>query len=239
MQPEPSITMDEARELVGDKVLWPRVRAFLWDFARLVHPSHLSGVNPVLVARMDSPRVRRHVLGLLGVEPVFHTFPADDNSRLLLLDGATLEAIAKWLGALSAADALRAVTAGPKVRALKAELPGIYPEVFAYAPYFRKFGLSGRLAETAPERIAAEGRATLASLLGGLPAQLLLRLKLMLPADAPTADESADSAPAADESAAPAPAPREGAGSPEALPAAALTLLLKLLFPEAAQLCSL
>ena len=233
MQPEPSITMDEARELVGNTALWPRVRAFLWDFAPLVHPSHLSGVSPAVVERMDSPRVRRHVLGLLGVEPVFHPFPVDDHSRLLLLDGATLESIARWLGALSATDALRAVTGGPQVRALKTALPGVYPEVFAYAPYFRKFGLSDRLAETDPERIAAEGRALLEALLGDLPAQLLLRLKLMLPADAP------------------APAVGSGADSPESgtvdrsadssavVPAAILPLLLKLVFPEAAKLCSL
>ena len=36
-----AITLDKARELVGDAALWPRVRDFLWDFAPSIHVSWL------------------------------------------------------------------------------------------------------------------------------------------------------------------------------------------------------
>ena len=35
------VTVEEARNLVADQALWPRVRDFLWDFAPQVHPSWL------------------------------------------------------------------------------------------------------------------------------------------------------------------------------------------------------
>ena len=144
------ITIEEARELVSDGRLWPLVRDFLWDFAPQVHESWLEDLgretpderreDETTTSRvssfMSSPRVKRYVLDSLGVEPVFHTFPKEDGSRLLLLDGKTLESIVKWLGALSCADALRRVTDGATVRELKAALPGVYPEVFGYTMYF-------------------------------------------------------------------------------------------------------
>ena len=91
--------MDEARALVADQTLWPRVRDFLWDFASQVHASWLEGsVAPNYQTLLASPRLKRHILDSLRVTPCFHTFPKGDWSRLLLLDGATLEEIAKWLG---------------------------------------------------------------------------------------------------------------------------------------------
>ena len=33
------IGIDEARMLVADADLWPRIRDFLWDFAPQIHPS--------------------------------------------------------------------------------------------------------------------------------------------------------------------------------------------------------
>ena len=41
MEKAEAITLDEARELVGDAVLWPRMRDFLWDFAPSIHVSWL------------------------------------------------------------------------------------------------------------------------------------------------------------------------------------------------------
>ena len=94
--------IDEARELVANRLLWPRVRDFLWDFAPQVHESWLEDIRgretmdagreavPSQVSRLaSSPRVKRFILDQLGVEPCFHDFPKDDGSRLVLLDGAT------------------------------------------------------------------------------------------------------------------------------------------------------
>ena len=91
--------MDEARALVADQALWPRVRDFLWDFASQVHESWLGGlVAPNYQTLLASPRVKRHVLSSLRVTPCFHSFPKGDWSRLLLLDGATLVEIANVFG---------------------------------------------------------------------------------------------------------------------------------------------
>lgn len=186
---------------MGDAALWPRVRDFLWDFAPSIHVSWLEEKfgslevwkfggeekhpsNPLTI--QSSPRVKRHILATLGVEPFFHSFPKDDWSRLALLDGATLEGIAKWLGALACAEDLRRVTDGATVRELKSSFRGVYPEVFGYTAYFRglevlKFGsLDG--AKNAAAQVEENGHALLASVVEDLPPQLQLRLRLKLPA---------------------------------------------------------
>ena len=43
------ITLDGARELVGDAALWPRIRDFLWDFAPQVHESWLESLESLKV----------------------------------------------------------------------------------------------------------------------------------------------------------------------------------------------
>ena len=157
MEKTEAITLDEARELVGDAALWPRMRDFLWDFAPQVHESWLGGLSVRWLGSegsaqsqdnaaaqlpnymtASSPRVKRFILESLGVEPFFHDFPKDDWSRLALLDGATLLEIAKWLGALACAGELRRVTNGATVRELKTALRGVYPEVFGFTAYFVK-----------------------------------------------------------------------------------------------------
>ena len=194
-----NISIDEARELVADRSLWPRVRDFLWDFAPQIHPSWLEDLddlehpdNPGHLDRQafrelvgglaSSARVKRFVLDSLGVEPCFHAFPGDDGSRLLLLDGATLESVARWLGALAFVETLRRVTSGATVRALKAGLSGVYPEVFGYTMYF---GKSVPPADAEPQDLPAavvgEGCALLLSALSGLPPSLVSRLKFKLP----------------------------------------------------------
>lgn len=199
-----TISMDEARALVGDALLWPRVRDFLWDFAPLIHPSWLEGetvgqLNGFDFAHLDAAvklsdcrTVKRHILASLHVEPCFHAFPKDDGSRLLLLDAATLDAIAKWLGALACAEALRKVTDGATVRNLRAALPGIYPEVFGFAAYFRKWKVeSGEWKANgvdAGSKVVAAGRQILFSVLSSLPAQLLRRLELKIPKNSLTSD---------------------------------------------------
>ena len=220
------ITMSEARELVSNTALWPLVRDFLWDFAPQVHPSWLEGLEAPLssdVSRiMPSSRARRFILSTLGVEPCFHAFPKDDWSRIVLLDGATLESIAKWLGALACADKLRGVTDGKTVRALKAALPGVYPEVFGYTAYFR-----GLTSEDAGLKIGEEiigeiedlGFGILMSLLKSLPESLVSRLRLKLPkAYSRTPPSGVD--------------PRSSPLNPQSL-----AKLLKLKFPEAYSLC--
>ncbi len=191
------IDIGAARALVADTVLWPRVRDFLWDFAPQVHPSWLENLGREAlnerredetatshVSRlMSSPRVKRFILSALGVDPCFHVFPKDDWSRLTLLDGQTLESIAKWLGALVCADALRRVTDGATVRALKAELPGVYPEVFGYTAYFAGFDFAATGAENAktPDEVLSVGCGLLSALLDACPAPLLKRFTLKLP----------------------------------------------------------
>ena len=174
------ITMEDARALVGDAKLWPRVRDFLWDFAPQVHESWL---EPKQLSLRDSPRVKRYILDSLGVEQCFHAFPKDDGSRILLLDGATLESAAKWLGALACAESLRRVTSGEIVRELKAKLRGIYPEVFGYTAYFSGFDLSAKNAMDAknPEEVVSVGLELLSSLLDACPEPLVTRFKLKLP----------------------------------------------------------
>ena len=142
------IDIDSARALVSDAALWPRVRDFLWNFAPQVHPSWLENHPTIKLSNhqtiLNSPRISRWLLAQLHVEPCFHPFPSDDLSRLLLLDSSTLVSIAHWLGALASADALRRVTRGTDVAALKTALPGVYPAVFSYAPYFAKSALPPR-----------------------------------------------------------------------------------------------
>ena len=191
------IDIGAARALVADTVLWPRLRDFLWDFAPQVHPSWLEGLK--ILGSLDNlesldrraflenlngnPRIKALILSQLGVDPCFHVFPKDDWSRLVLLDGQTLESIAKWLGALACADALRRVTDGATVRALKAELPGVYPEVFGYTAYFAGFDFAATGAENAktPDEVLSVGCGLLSALLDACPAPLLKRFTLKLP----------------------------------------------------------
>ena len=195
------ITMEDARVLVGDTKLWPRVRDFLWDFAPQVHESWLEDVLATKNAEnakngknalcdlcalcgkeRNTPRVKRYILESLGVEPCFHTFPKEDGSRILLLDGATLESAAKWLGALACAESLRRVTSGEVVRELKSKLRGIYPEVFGYTAYFKDLDFQRRDAETqSAQRISEDGCKMLFSVLSELPEPLIRRMKLKFP----------------------------------------------------------
>jgi len=203
------MTIDEARELVSNRLLWPFVRGFLWDFAPQVHPSWVEDPREA-----GSPRVKRHLLSSLGVEPCFHTFPKEDGSRILLLGGETIESVAKWLGALACAAALRRVTGGAVVRGLKAALPGVYPEVFGYTMYFGEL-VPRRDAEAQSLQtvVVEEGCSLLLSALSGLPPPLVSRLKLKLPKG------FCDSA-----------APRE-------MKLSGILKLLKLKFPEAYKIC--
>ena len=180
--------IEEARELVSNRLLWPLVRDFLWDFAPSIHESWIEEkVGSLEGWKFGSfpSRVKRYILEALNVEPCFHTFPKEDGSRLLLLEGATLESVVKWLGALACAAALRRVTHGATVRELKATLPGIYPEVFGYTMYFgsldvQKFeGLDdGKFGGADVEKVGCE---LLLQSLSSLPVPLMHRLKLKLP----------------------------------------------------------
>lgn len=223
------ITIDEARELVLEPVLWPLVRNFLWDFAPQVHESWLEGIvsessdtgqgpaQSLVSSLSTSPRVKKFVLGRLGVEPCFHTFPKDDWSRLALLDGATLFEIVKWLGALACVDELRRVTSGATVRELKAALPGIYPEVFGYTEYFRKLKVEKLEVEgSLPDAIEKLGCGMLHSFLGELPAPLWHRMLLKLPHNLEPSTPDLQ---------------------PSNLQPSNMQLLLKLRFPEAYTLC--
>lgn len=186
MPGEINISMDEARALVADQALWPRVRDFLWDFASQVHESWLGGlVAPNYQTLLASPRVKRHVLSSLRVTPCFHSFPKGDWSRLLLLDGATLVEIAKWLGAVVCAGDLRRVTDGATVRELKAALPGVYPDVFGYTMYFKGIDLAAKDAKSAKGRMSEDvvstGLSIIVSLFASLPEALSSRLEFKLP----------------------------------------------------------
>ena len=212
-----NITIEEARELVSNRLLWPLVRDFLWDFAPSIHASWMEGLQASDIPSQDaSPRIKRFILDSLHVEPCFHTFPADDGSRIMLLDGATLESIIKWLGALACAESLRRVTSGEVVRRLKAALPGIYPEVFGYTAYFKDLAARGDVGSRSEDIVAevvGAGYGFMFSVFSKLPASVVARAKFKIPRDFLV------SCP-----------PRE----------IALTVVLKLLtlkFPEAYKLC--
>lgn len=237
MSNEMNITIDEARALVSDAALWPRVRDFLWDFATQVHSSWLEGVGrePLdesqegnsgssLVSRLStSSRVKRFILSSLGVEPCSHTFPKDDWSRLALLDGTDLESLVKWLGAIACADRLRRVTDGKAVRELKAALPGVYPEVFAYTAYFEKDSRDvkdGGDGGCTADHVVSLGLSLVSSLLGDVPESVVARFKFKLPREMASAPQAGGLPP----------------GSPKGREAA-VAKLLKLKFPEAHSLC--
>ena len=203
-----NITIEKARELVGNAALWPRVRDFLWEFAPQIHESWFDDVSLApspqsaqseddglnssrtshTLREINSPRVKRFILDTLGVEPCFHDFPKEDGSRLLLLDGATLLEVAKWLGALACAPELRRVTDGATVRALRASLPGVYPEVFGYTAYFGEFSSvcaapGDAEPQEAGERVLRTGHGILVSALSRLPSPLVSRLAFKFPKD--------------------------------------------------------
>ena len=219
MEKAEAITLDEARELVGDAALWPRMRDFLWDFAPQVHESWMESLK-VEGSTIQSPRVKAYILESLGVEPFFHDFPKDDWSRLALLDGATLHEIAKWLGALACAEELRRVTNGATVRELKTALRGVYPEVFGFTAYFGELKVEKLKVESlASESVVMIGMNMLLSMLPENPS-LLFRLKLKLPKTL---------------------AEKLSTFNVQTLniklPSAKLRLLLKLRYPEAYSLC--
>ena len=219
MEKAEAITLDEARELVGDAALWPRMRDFLWDFASQVHESWIESLKAEGCkgegSTIQSPRVKRFILESLGVGPFFHDFPKDDWSRLALLDGATLLEIAKWLGALACAEELRRVTNGATVRELKTALRGVYPEVFGFTAYFRTLKSEGLKVEgSMPDAVVKLGCSMLHSFLGGLSAHLRRRLRLKLPRDLEPSNLQ-----------------------PSNLQPSNMRLLLKLRYPEAYSLC--
>ena len=222
MANEASITIDDARALVSDRTFWPLVRGFLWDFAPQIHASWLEGIaSPLVSSLSSSPRVKQFILSSLGVGPLFHVFPKGDWSRIALLDGTTLESIAKWLGALACADELRRVTSGATVRELKAELSGVYPEVFGFTAYFKGIDFQIRDIEShnrpsVVKDVVSRGVSVIFSLVGSLPEPLVSRLRLKLPKDL------CDSTPLR--------------LKPEAC-GKALAKLLKLKFPEAYKIC--
>ena len=95
--------LTQARELIGNSVLWPKVKAYL----------------------------------AAGGE--FEPFPPEDPSRLKLLDDSVRASISLWIDAIAAADGWRKTVNGAKVRELKAEYPGVYPDVLRYSAYFVKW----------------------------------------------------------------------------------------------------
>ena len=211
-----ALSIEDARALVAAP-LWPRIRVFLWDFASLCDPERLTGSlvthhSSLVTAEglLGSPRIARSAEQTLGVAPVFHSFPADDGSRLLLLSREDYDRLAQFLGTIALAPALRRVTAGADVRVLKSALPGVYPEALAYTAYFRKHEtLFKQVAPTDDSgnsslvtrhsslstAVPAAGHTLLASALSNLPPELLLRQRLRFPVGSP-----ADQALGADDS---------------------------------------
>ena len=266
-----SLGLEEARALVASP-LWPRIRAFLWNFASLCDPQRLTtafeapsadgegqaeGAGDPLVTRhsslvtaeglLGSPRTARAAEQALGLVPFFHSFPAIDSSRLLLLSREDYDRLAQFLGVVALAPPLRRVTAGADVRALKAALPGVYPEALAFAAYFHRFEALFKRFEAAdppadpaadnsafsiqhsalPAAVLAAGHRLLAAALSDLPPELLLRQRLRFPEGSP-----ADAALAREAGSVP-----EASASGAAL--AAAKLALKLSNPtEYSTLCS-
>ena len=209
-----SLGLEEARALVASP-LWPRIRAFLWNFASLCDPARLTaafeapssngeeqaeGAGDPLVTRhsslvtaeglLGSPRTARAAEKALGLSSFFHGFPAEDSSRLLLLSREDYDRLAQFLGVVALAPALRRVALGAEVRALKAALSGVYPEALSYAAYFGKFATLFKQFAPAdgaanPTTVQSTGHSILAAAFSGLPPELLLRQRLRFPASSP------------------------------------------------------
>ena len=109
-------SIKDARELIANEKLWPRVRSYL----------------------------------AAGGE--FELFPRKDKSRLKLLDAATQKAIGDWIEGIAAAESWRKIVDGAAVRKIKAEHPGVYPDVFRYTAYFAKWrDMLEKMVETAKQ----------------------------------------------------------------------------------------
>ena len=211
------LTIEEARNLVADPVLWPKVRELLWNFVPQIHPSW---IEPLKVEGRPFDASSRHVktwvLERLAVEPCFHDFPKDDWSRLLLLDGLTLLDICKWLGAIACSDALRQVTSGAAVRSLKAGLSGAYPDAFGYSMYFKGLKIDDLKVDGA-ESVIVVGWGLMQALVKNMPEALKRRLAFKMP-------QSFSTLQAPD-------------FKPSTIKHFNMPLLLKLRFPEAYKLC--
>lgn len=81
------------------------------------------------------PRVRDRFLA----SGAFELPPKGDLARLAFLDADARADIARWQEALARVDAWRKIVDGAQVRALKADYPGVYPEVFRYQVYFARW----------------------------------------------------------------------------------------------------
>ena len=143
--------MEKARELVSDGRLWPLVRDFLW--------------------RAEAS---------CGDEKIFADFSEPGPARIMLLDAATIDKIARWIGVVVYARHLGAITDGASVRALKSALPGAYPEVFAYTAYFKNVPAAPKAGEFAglspderAEVVAEAGRSILLGAVKDSPAAVL------------------------------------------------------------------
>lgn len=66
-------------------------------------------------------------------------YPAGDLRRMEYLDADTREEIFRWEEGLRRAGEWRCVVEGERVRKLRADHPGVYPEVLRYAPYFERY----------------------------------------------------------------------------------------------------
>ena len=211
------VDMTVARQLVADADLWPRVRGFLWDFVPQIHLSWLEELMRDMPDKdlATNPRVKRYILETLDIEPVFHTFPKGDWSRIALLDGGTILDVVRWLGAIACADSLRSVTKGSDVRALKAALPGVYPDVFGYTAYFSGIDFSARGTDA-----VETGARLLFSALADLDETLARRIAFKLPKELEGAFDA-----------------REALAAKCDDVRKAIKKLLKLKFPEAYRLC--
>lgn len=85
-----------------------------------------------LVASPIWPKVRDAFLAT----GEFAVYPKDDARRIEYLEPEVRAEIALWLKAIPQIDAWRKVVDGAEVRRIKAEYPGVYPEVLRYQPYF-------------------------------------------------------------------------------------------------------
>ena len=83
------------------------------------------------------PRVRDY---LAAGKPLLDF--SEPANRLELLGKDTRRQIALWLEALPKASQWKTVVDGATVRQLKADYPGVYPEIFRFLPYFAKFDLA-------------------------------------------------------------------------------------------------
>ncbi|GEM_PF-4602339 len=183
------LTLQECRDILhhpDTEKLWPRVSGFLFRFQEQIHPQRveaLLGCVPSALLQDGTlackKRLTEYLQEKLGIVSILHAFPREDLSRLLLLSPQWYCDLGERLELLSQEKQLRSLIRKEDVLKWKERYPGVYPEILRrtafYTPWLPKLS-------TLPQ-VPYAGMRLLATILQGLPAELLKRQMLRFPVE--------------------------------------------------------